>query len=284
MTTRVPAQYVSARRIGRATVTLIDDGALRWHPHLPVSEDERRRAMPEAAPDGTLTLGCHVAYIRLGAASVLVDTGYDDPSPQFGRAHPAFASSPGVTAGLASIGVLPEDITHVIITHAHGDHFAAATVERGGARVPRYPNARYLLGRRDWEGNPEGARPESPLAAQLGPIARLGLLELVDGEREVVPGIAVIGAPGESPGHAIVRVDSAGERFYFLGDLFHHPCEVAHPDWASPGRDRDALRASREWLLAEAAAVGATLAFTHGRFPPWGRVVPADGGYRWERA
>lgn len=284
MSARTPVQYVTSRRFGEAVVTLIDDGLLHWNPELPLPIDERRRAMPEADDDGTLALGLHVAHIRLGDASILIDTGYDDPTPTFARAHPHFTSSPGVRAGLNSINVRAEEITHVIITHPHGDHFAAATVERGGERAPRYPRARYLLGRRDWDRNLARERPDSPLALQLGTLERLGRLDLADDNHEVVPGVALLGAPGESPGHVIVRVDSAGACFFFLGDLFHHPCEVEHPDWASPGRDRDTLRASRERLMVEAVAADATLAFTHGSFPPWGRIVPADGGYRWVRA
>ncbi len=284
MDTRLPAQYVTSRQFGEATVTLIDDGILRWNPQLQAPEAARRLAMPEAEADGTLALGLHVAHIRLGDASILVDTGYDDPSPEFARSHPNFASSPGVEAGLSSIGVRPEAITHVLFTHPHGDHFAAATIERAGTRVPRYPHARYVLGRRDWVGNLERERPDSALALHFGPLARLGSLDLADDDHEVVPGVTMLNAPGETPGHAIVRVASAGERFYFLGDLFHHTCEVVHTDWYSPGRDRDVLQNSRERLLAEAVATNATLAFTHGLFRPWGRVVSANGGYRWERA
>ena len=187
-------------------------------------------------------------------------------------------------AGLHSIGVSPEEITHVIITHPHGDHFVAATIERAGERVPRYPNARYLLGRRDWEGNLAREQPDSPLMLHLGTLARLGRLDLADDDHEVAPGIAMLAAPGESPGHAIVRVDSAGEHFYFLGDLFHHPCEVEHPDWAPPRRDRDPLRASRERLMADAVATSGRRAFTHVPFPAWGRIVRAGDGYRWEWA
>src|SRR3954454_22457751 len=283
MSGREPAQYVTSRRIGEATVTLIDDGLLRWNPQLPISEATRRQVMPEAEADGTLALGLHVAHIQLGAASILVDTGFDDPSPEFAGAHQNFTSSPGVRAGLASIGVQPEAITHVLFTHPHGDHFVAATIERGGERVPRYPNARYLLARRDWDVNPARELPESALELHLGLIERLGQLDVVGDEHEVVPGITMIAAPGESPGHTVVRVRAGGEDFYFLGDLFHHACEVANPGWASPGRDREALLASRGRLSAEAVATGATLAFSHELFPPWGRIVAADGGYRWER-
>jgi glyoxylase-like metal-dependent hydrolase (beta-lactamase superfamily II) len=280
---RDTAQYVTSRRFGEATVTLIDDGILRWNPQLPISEAVRRQVMPEVEADGTLALGLHVAHIQFGDASILVDTGYDDPSPEFARAHPNFSSSPGERAGLASIGVRPEAITHVLFTHPHDDHFVAATIERGGERVPRYPNARYLLARRNWQGNPAREQPGSPLALHLGLIERLGLLDLVGDEHEVVLGVTMIAAPGESPGHTIVRVRSGREEFSFLGDLYHHACEVANPDWVSPGRDRDALVESRARLSAAAVASGATLAFSHELFPPWGRIVAADGGCRWER-
>ena len=71
MTARTPAQYVTSRQIGAATVTLIDDGLLRWNPQLLAPDDERRRAMPEAEADGTLTLALHVAHIRIGNASIV---------------------------------------------------------------------------------------------------------------------------------------------------------------------------------------------------------------------
>ena len=66
MSGRETAQYVTSRRFGEATVTLIDDGILRWNPQLPISEAVRRRVMPEAESDGTLALGLHVAHIQLG--------------------------------------------------------------------------------------------------------------------------------------------------------------------------------------------------------------------------
>ncbi len=284
MTTPVPEPYVSSRRIGQATVTVINDGALRWNPHLQAPEDARRRAMPEAEPDGTLTLGCHVAHVRLGAASVLIDTGYDDPSPELARAHPNFTSSPGVTAGLASVGVRPEEITHVLITHAHGDHVAGGSVERDGRRVPRYPNARHIIGRRDWEGNPQRDNPASLLSLHLGPVAEAGLLDLVDDETTIVPGISMIPAPGESPGHCLVRIAGDGQTCYFLGDLFHHPCEAAHLDWVSQGRDPAAMRASRDALVSRALAEDALLITSHMLFPGFGRLRQEGDRLRWVEA
>jgi hypothetical protein len=44
------------------------------------------------------------------------------------------------------------------------------------------------------------------------------------------------------------------------------------------------MRTSRNRYMAEAADGGALVAFAHEPFPPWGRIVGADGGYRWQRS
>jgi glyoxylase-like metal-dependent hydrolase (beta-lactamase superfamily II) len=274
------AHYVDARRFGDATVTLINDGSglsvmIR---QLLVSEPTWRPFVPEANTRAEITVNYQVAHVAIGDASILIDLGFDDPSPASQWKEPRHHRTPGVQAGLASIGVRPADVSHILITHAHGDHFAGAAVDGR----PRFPKARVLLGRADWEGSPAREQPDSLHARQLGVVERAGLLQLVDGEHEVVPGVTMIHAPGESPGHSIVRVRSRGETFIFLGDLFHHPCEVANLDWVSSGRDAAVMRRSRERMIAEALPAKATLVYTHSVFPGWGHVVPDGASYRWQ--
>ena len=135
----------------------------------------------------------------------------------------------------------PQDVTHVVITHPHGDHYPGVVVSVPATLVPRFPRARHFLGRADWEGNPRRGEPGSDLD-RLELIDRLGLLELVNDEQEIVPGVTIVPAPGESPGHCVVRLESAGEVFYVLGDIVHHACEVEHPDWGPPHADPDTWR------------------------------------------
>jgi glyoxylase-like metal-dependent hydrolase (beta-lactamase superfamily II) len=272
--------YVESRRFGEATVTLINDGSglSTIVKQLTVPEAEWRRFVPEASARGEIVVNYHAAHVAIGGASILIDLGFDDPGDDSQWKEPRHHRTPGVQAGLASIGVRPADVSHVLITHAHGDHFAGGAVDGR----PRFPKAKVLLGRADWEGNPQRSSGDTTLLQRhLGAIERAGLLELVDGEHEVVPGVTMVHAPGESPGHSIVRVASGGERFYFLGDLFHHPCEVANLDWVSGGRNAAAMRASRERLLAEAVPGGATIVYTHALFPGWGTIVREGDGYRW---
>lgn len=287
MSDRMPAAtFVASRQVGEATVSVISDGSGRSTiiKLLLVPEAEWRREVPDADADGEVVLGYNVAHVRLGAASILIDLGFDDPSPESPWRAPRHQRSPGVEAGLATLGIQPEAITHVLITHAHGDHVAGGSVATASGRRPRFPHARHLIGRADWETNPARTQPDSLLARHLGPVAAAGLLDLVDTEREVAPGVTMLAAPGESPGHCIVRVQSGGATFYFLGDLFHHPVEVAHLDWVSQGRDAAAMLASRQRLVAAALASDALLAASHIPFPGFGRLRQTAAGLRWVAA
>jgi glyoxylase-like metal-dependent hydrolase (beta-lactamase superfamily II) len=280
------ADYVQSRRIGDATITSITEGVMPWAPELTVPEEEWRRVI-ETDTHGAVPIDTHVFLVEVGDARVLIDAGLDDPGSSWEARWlaewPGSTRTPGVVKALASVGLHPDDITHVLMTHAHFDHFIGLTVERDGRLFPRYPNARVLLGRRDWEDNPERDDPGSDLAVRLGVIEENGLLDLVEGVREVVPGVTMIPAPGESPGHSVVRVSSNGEFFYAVGDLFHHASEIEHLDWIVPWADEAEMRTSRQQLIDDAIASDAVVAFTHETFPPWGKIVRKDGGYRWER-
>lgn len=281
-------EYVSTRMIGDAAISVISEGTLEWTPRMNAPEDELRRAIPELAERGKFTLGLNLAHLALADASILIDPGFDDPASswqeRFAAKWPGSRRSPGLRAALDRLGVPPFAVTHVLITHAHGDHYAGVTVERDGRDVVRFPQARHFIGRQDWLENPAREDPASELAGRLGMVDRLGLLEVVEAEREVAPGVAIIPAPGETPGHCVVRVRSAGQTFYYIGDLFHHPCEVEHPGWIPANRDPVATGASRRRVFAEAAASGATVVFSHDLFPAWGRILATNGAFRWESA
>jgi glyoxylase-like metal-dependent hydrolase (beta-lactamase superfamily II) len=156
------------------------------------------------------------------------------------------------------------------------------TREDGGRHCVRFARAHHFVGRADWEQPPRRRDPQSELMMRLGAVERAGQLHLVDGDREVTSGVTMMHSPGETAGHSVVRVRSRGESFYYVGDLFHHRCEIEHPGWVSPNRDPAVMRASRDRLLAEAAASRATIVFAHEAFPGWGRISLQGIDARWE--
>ena len=175
-------------------------------------------------------------------------------------------------------------MTHVVITHPHSDHYAGVMVERDSELHVRFPNARHYLGRADWEGNLQRQTRHSELSKRLGAIDRHGLLDLVGEEREIAPGVHLVPTPGESPGHQIVRLDSAGEQLFVLGDIYHHRCEVEHLDWGPAHADLPQLEISRRHLYAELARSSALVVAAHERFPGWGHVIEDGHEFKWEPA
>jgi glyoxylase-like metal-dependent hydrolase (beta-lactamase superfamily II) len=261
---------------------------LKWPPRFLIPEEELRRVLPDVDAQGRVWLGLNDIIIRLGGAVIVVDPGMDDPDSRWqrdrARVWPNWpvTRSPGLAAAMADLTIEPEDVTHVLITHPHVDHYPGVTVERGDELVARFPNARHYIGRADWEGNPGRNDPDSDLV-RLELVDRMGLLDLVDADREIVPGVTMHAAPGESPGHCIVRVESAEETFYALGDLVHLAIEVEQPTWGPPHVDPNAMTATRRRWFPQIAAEAALVASAHEPFPPWGRII-ADGiGFRWER-
>jgi len=282
------ASNIDTRRVGDAVVSVVSEGELNWDPRFPASEEEARQAIPEADDEGRIWIGLNDVFIRLGDAVIAIDPGLDDPDSSWQRDRPRVwphmpvTRTAGLAAAMAQLGIAPEEVTHVVITHPHGDHYAGVTCEPDGEMTVRFPRARHVMGRADWEGNAHRGEPETDLE-RLELVDRLGLLDLVDDRLEIAPGVTVLAAPGESPGHCIVRLESAGEVCYFLGDVVHHACEIDHPGWAPPHADLATLLPTRRRVFADVARDNALVVTTHERFPPWGRIIAAGDGYRWQR-
>jgi len=294
-----PEQYLSTRRVGGAEITLILEGTGPFPVDLNVPEAAWRPLVPEADADGNVELGSGGAYLRLGDASIVIDPGLDDPGTPAAHATEAvfvgWSFTPGFQAGLNEIGVTNDTVTHVLITHAHFDHCLGVVVEQNGALVPRYPNARHLLDQADWNLHftPEGEqRPLAPspfapvnqiMRDRLQLIMQAGLLDLVEGDHEVAPGVTTVPTPGETPGHRAVRIESDGAICWHLGDIAHYAVEFEHLDWLTPTRrDAAAMFASRQRVFPRIVAENALVTWSHARFPGWGQIVQAGDGYRWQ--
>lgn len=273
MSTWGDGPYIATRQVGKASVSLICEGitTAELGQLLDLPLETIRARVPEAGPRGEVELAFTVAHVHLGAASVLIDGGMGQGECE--------RRSPGVEAGLAVLGVQPDDITHVILTHAHWDHVNGALTDDD---APRYRNARYLIGRADLDIGRAGTHPHDLCTPKLEALERAGVLDLIDGDRAVAPGITMLDAPGETPGHHTVWIESLGQSFIHLADLFHHPSELA-PGWVQEGTDRAALLRARTRLFSEAVRLDAVVVTAHGLLPGWGRVVNTANGFAVER-
>jgi glyoxylase-like metal-dependent hydrolase (beta-lactamase superfamily II) len=124
----------------------------------------------------------------------------------------------------------------------------------------------------DYATHPNERTGGSYLPPNFVPLAEAGALDLVDGEAEVVPGVRLVPAPGHTPHHAVVRVDSAGETLAFLADLVPTAAHLPLP-WIM-GYDVEPLVTleTKRQVLGRAEAEGWLLAFEHDAQVAWGRL------------
>jgi glyoxylase-like metal-dependent hydrolase (beta-lactamase superfamily II) len=203
-----------------------------------------------------------------------------------------------------SAGFEPADVDVVLCTHLHLDHVGWNTYHDGECWQPTFPNARYLFNRAEyefWQGEasdtyvPSQGEREQLIAVRqmfaetqvnvqresVQPIVDAGLAEFVEAPCELFPGLRLIPTPGHTPGHVSVEISSDGSRALVTGDSFHHPCQLARPEWAAiPDSDQTQSTATRRGVLAEVAGTDVLVIGTHFAEPVCGHVVADGDSYR----
>ncbi len=268
--------------IGKITATIINIGNVQEDLNPWFKPSAADRAAYPGLFDKPAQLPIYSTHLATPTASVMVDAGAYDYPPDSPLLIPGYTPPPDLLTSLRAAGIDPAGVDHVIITHAHGDHFNALTELTGDTWVPVFPNAQHYLGRGDWERiQPDLADPTSLQSRTLGVLHQRGQLQLVDAETEVVDGITILPAAGESPGHQVVRVHSEGETFYCLGDLYHHPLEVEQPAWMPPWNDGETNRRNRATLNEAFLREDARLLASH--IAGVGKLTRRATGYTWQR-
>ena len=190
----------------------------------------QRVAPPDEQNRIELALNC--LLLRNGRNTILVETGMGEKWREKDREIYALGPDGKLESGLREQGVTPESIDTVILTHLHFDHAGGATRrEPGGAVVPAFPNATYLVQRSEWDfahQNNERTR-ASYIPENYEPLDRSGRLRLIEGEQEPFPGIRLVPLPGHTPGLQGVRIDGGGGTALYPSDLIPTHAHLPYP-------------------------------------------------------
>jgi glyoxylase-like metal-dependent hydrolase (beta-lactamase superfamily II) len=220
-----------------------------------------------------------------GKASIIVDPNdYLLSSPPGSEYSPLNYIAPSrIFEQLESSGISLSNITHVVITHAHFDHYAGVTRKNTeGKFEPSFPNATYFLNKADWnrvETRESLKNPSSEVSNSLGVLHDAGILHVTSGEIELFPEIVIVPAPGETPGHQILRLNSGGKKLYCLGDLFHDFVEVENSTVMANWADFDTNLRSKESLTRSALQEDALMIPGHMQL---GRLTTKESKIKWE--
>ncbi len=236
---------------------------------------------------GKLVFSFHSFVVKTGRHNILIDSciGNDKERPtrpQFHRTKSPFL------ADLARAGVAPENIDYVMCTHLHWDHVGWNTRLDNGRWVPTFPNARYIMARREFEHwqTFQKSGEESPHARAFEdsvlPVVRTGQSLLVDDDYAMEDGLWFESAPGHTPGNVVIHARSRDDRAVFLGDVIHHQFQLMQPAWSTLAcTDRELSRQTRTRLIEEYAEHGTRLLPGHFPAPTAGRIVRHGSAYRY---
>lgn len=158
-------------------------------------------------------------YLEGCGHKIIVDTG--GPLPDGIKWQPYSRSeSENLDRALLDLGVSPEDIDIVILTHLHWDH---------ASNNQLFPKARFIAQKKEYDyliaPEPEvksGYEPDLVLQTKY---------ELVDGDSDVVEGISVVLAPGHTRGMQCVVVETTEGKYILAGDLV-----LSFEDWEAVPR------------------------------------------------
>jgi len=143
-----------------------------------------------------------------------------------------FERSENLDASLAAAGVAAGDIEIVLASHLHFDHAGGFTARDGsGAVVPRFPNARYVISRGEWEDatHPHERNRASYFDENYVPLLDAGVVDFVDGDVEIIPGVRVRRTGGHTRYHHIIYIESGGQTAVFTADLIPTAAHVDVP-------------------------------------------------------
>jgi len=202
----------------------------------------------------------HPTLVNTGSELILFDTGLNGAA---------------ITEAVEMAGYSPDAVTHVILTHMHGDHIGGLMMD--GAET--FPNAAYITGQVEfdhWSGtdNEGFANMVAPLAEKMTFIG--------DGA-SIRPGITSMAAFGHTPGHMAYMLDSDGQQLLIFADLAnHYVWSLAYPDWEVRfDMDKEAAAASRRRVLGMLAADGVPFIGYHMPFPGVGYVETRGDGFHY---
>jgi glyoxylase-like metal-dependent hydrolase (beta-lactamase superfamily II) len=226
-----------------------------------------------------ILLGTNTVVVRDGRHTVVIETGIGNKlAPKPRAIYDAKALLP---ESFAAAGIDLMDVDVVINSHLHFDHCGwNTTLLEDGSIIPTFPNARYYAHRGEVEhGRLQLERDGvSYVADNYEPLIANDQMTLLDGPREIMPGIAVELYPGHTAQMMAVTIRSGGQTACYISDLIP---TSAHLDltWGM-GYDLDPMRVieERKRFYARAIPEQWLVLFTHDHQTPFGYVEMNEKG------
>ncbi|HEX2444718.1 MAG TPA: MBL fold metallo-hydrolase [Vicinamibacterales bacterium] len=168
-----------------------------------------------------INLGLHPLVVR-GARTMIIDAGIGDKMDAKSADIYGLARSSSLERSLVDAGIGVADIDIVLATHLHFDHAGGFTTRGGSGDIrPTFPRAQYVVRRGEWEDatHPHERNRASYLSENFVPLMQAGVLQLVEDDATIMPGVKVRRSGGHTMHHQVVMIESRGRTAVFAADM-----------------------------------------------------------------
>ena len=220
-----------------------------------------------AMPDGEnrIPMAMRTLVARRPGTTVVVDTGAGTGYGEKLETIYALERAASPVEYLKPLGLSPQDVTDVVITHLHFDHGGGAAVPSGNGWALAFPNAAHHVQRSQWEHarNPNPRDRASYFPERIEILRQKGALVLHEGDWSLGSGLDVLAFDGHTPGQHLPLFTSGTAALLFAGDLIptsaHFPLPYIMAYDLDPVRSMDEKAA----ILSRAASESWVLFFEH---------------------
>ncbi len=230
-----------------------------------------------------IPLQARLALLRFDDKIVLVDTGNGTKlSEKLAKIYAVDLNKSSVEKALANFNVKPQDVTDVILTHLHFDHSGGATKKIGDEIVPTFPNAKYYVQKEqyEWALNPSIKDRASYFDENYVPLKENGVLEVLDGEGEIFPGVSPIIVNGHTKGMQLIKISDGGETLLYCADLIPTSAHIPLPFVMGYDNEPLATIAEKKKILPRAREENWTLMYEHDAFIQASKVGADKKGFK----
>lgn len=235
-----------------------------------------RRMQPDER--NRLRVSLNSLLVRTGEKTVLIETGIGSKLRE--KQAAIYGPEQQLLLSLEAAGCAPDEVDLVINTHLHFDHCGWNTVMQHSRPVATFPRAKYFVQRGEWEhGRKQLERDRvSYLSANYDPLVDSGQMELLEGDRALLPGVSVRVLSGHTRHMQAVMLESKGQRACYVSDLIPTTAHLDLP-WAM-AFDLFPLETieNKKKVYAEALPEKWLMVFTHDPDVPWGYLEKDETG------
>ena len=240
---------------------------------------------PFVTPEHKLLMSIHTYIVKTKDKTILIDMCFGNhktraASPKLSNLNTPFLEN------LAKAGAPADKVDYVLCTHFHNDHVGWNTSLVNGKWVPTFPNAKYLMNKKEfeyWDTRKEGDFSHDSYVDSVLPVIKAGQAKFVESDFVIEDEVRLESCAGHTPGQVALKINSKQKSAILCGDLMHHPAQIGEPDWNIP-YDVDVMgtRQARRDFFKKYADTDTLVLPAHFSDPTAGHIISKRSGWAWK--